>query len=158
MPDPQDPETFLRSKLDWSEPEDGPHRDLLDWYRQLISFRRRQPDLGTGDRKHVATAFNEGARWLVVRRGRFSIAANFADEAQAVPLECSGAVVLSSSAEVTLAGCRGASSGSLGQTGPGTFARPFGSGRRALRPADVRRLAGSNRRLGREGATPGRRC
>ena len=114
VPDPQDPETFLRSKLDWSEPEDGPHRDLLDWYRQLIAFRRRQPDLGTGDRKHVATAFNEGARWLLVHRGRFSIAANFADEAQAVPLECSGAVVLSSSAEVTLADVGGSTAGASG--------------------------------------------
>ena len=29
VPDPTSPETFARSKLDWSEPEREPHRDLL---------------------------------------------------------------------------------------------------------------------------------
>ena len=66
---------------------------ILDWHRQLIALRRREPDLGTGDRKQVSTAFDDDARWLVVRRGRFSIATNFADHPQSLPLkrEVSGA-------------------------------------------------------------------
>ena len=36
VPDPQDPETFRRSRLDWSEPAAEPHARLLAWYRDLI--------------------------------------------------------------------------------------------------------------------------
>jgi maltooligosyltrehalose trehalohydrolase len=39
VPDPQALETFKRSKLTW--PTDDSSRDMLDWYRQLISLRRR---------------------------------------------------------------------------------------------------------------------
>ncbi len=116
VPDPQDLTTFLSSKLDWAEPGRAPHAELLDWHRRLVALRRQQPDLGPGDLKQVTTAHDEEARWLVVRRGRFSVVANFAGVPQAVPLESSGSVVLSSSAEVWLevpedAGDGGAGSG-----------------------------------------------
>lgn len=94
-PDPQDEQTFLRSKLDWLETGRQPHLDLLEWHRQLIALRRSQPSLGSDDRKSVSTDFDDEARWLVVHRGRFSIAANFSERQQAVPL-ADGAVVLSS--------------------------------------------------------------
>ncbi len=45
MPDPQDRETFLRSKLDWSQPSSDPHAELLAWYRELIALRRARPEL-----------------------------------------------------------------------------------------------------------------
>jgi maltooligosyltrehalose trehalohydrolase len=96
VPDPQRVETFLRSKLDWSEPDREPHRSLLEWHRQLISLRRAEPDLSGHDRKLVRTAFDEEARWLVVSRGRFSIVANLAGERQAVPLAGAGSVVMTS--------------------------------------------------------------
>ncbi len=102
VPDPQDAETFRRSKLDWSEAQRGAHGELLEWYRQLIALRRQEPDLGTGDRKQVTTAFDEDARWLVVRRGRFSIAVNFADRPQSLPLESAGSVALASASDVVV--------------------------------------------------------
>jgi maltooligosyltrehalose trehalohydrolase len=40
VPDPQDPETFHRSKLDWGEPEKDEHAQLLTWYRDLLRLRR----------------------------------------------------------------------------------------------------------------------
>ena len=43
IPDPQDPATFARSKLDWDEIDTPPHREVLDWYRALIALRRRLP-------------------------------------------------------------------------------------------------------------------
>ena len=43
VPDPQDPETFLRSKLDWSAAGRGAVPALLDWYRSLIALRRAPP-------------------------------------------------------------------------------------------------------------------
>ena len=34
-----------RSKLDWTQPEQEPHRSLLSWYRSLIALRRARPEL-----------------------------------------------------------------------------------------------------------------
>lgn len=41
VPDPEDPATFERSRLDWDEPGRPPHAELLAWYRQLIARRSR---------------------------------------------------------------------------------------------------------------------
>jgi maltooligosyltrehalose trehalohydrolase len=43
MSDPNDPETFERSRLDWAELDEPAHRAMLDWYRKLIALRRRLP-------------------------------------------------------------------------------------------------------------------
>ena len=45
VPDPQDPQTFLSSKLDWSEPENGRHARVLAFYRALAALRRSRPEL-----------------------------------------------------------------------------------------------------------------
>ena len=45
VPDPQDPETFTRSKLNWAEAADGDHARLLELYRALIALRRSTPEL-----------------------------------------------------------------------------------------------------------------
>jgi malto-oligosyltrehalose trehalohydrolase len=56
VPDPQDPKTFHRSKLNWSEPTHDPHRQLLRWYQELIALRRAEPSLGAAS----AAAGNPG--------------------------------------------------------------------------------------------------
>ena len=43
VPDPQDPQTFLRSKLDWSELDRPENARMLDWYRTLTALRRTVP-------------------------------------------------------------------------------------------------------------------
>lgn len=43
VPDPQDPETFRRSKLDWSELLRPENARMLDWYRTLAALRRTIP-------------------------------------------------------------------------------------------------------------------
>ncbi|MFI5086295.1 MAG: malto-oligosyltrehalose trehalohydrolase, partial [Actinomycetales bacterium] len=48
VPDPQDPQTFRRSKLDWSEAESPAGAGLLGLYRQLTAFRRGHPELAAG--------------------------------------------------------------------------------------------------------------
>jgi len=45
VPDPQDPKTFLSSRLDWSETTQGRHARTLDRYRQLAALRRARPEL-----------------------------------------------------------------------------------------------------------------
>ncbi|MDA8300205.1 MAG: malto-oligosyltrehalose trehalohydrolase [Actinomycetota bacterium] len=104
VPDPQAPETFERSKLDWSELGREPHRTLLEWHRRLIALRRSEPDLASHERGATCCSFDEDRRWLVVRRGRFSIAANLAGGPREVPLHTGGSVVLASGAEARLVG------------------------------------------------------
>jgi maltooligosyltrehalose trehalohydrolase len=43
IPDPQDPETFRSSRLDWSEPAREPHASVLRLHRALLELRRREP-------------------------------------------------------------------------------------------------------------------
>ena len=51
IPDPQAQDTFDQSILDWNEKEGGPHRDMLAYYRALISLRKNHPLLQQRDRK-----------------------------------------------------------------------------------------------------------
>jgi maltooligosyltrehalose trehalohydrolase len=39
VPNPQEIETFARSKLNWSELSEAPHAEIYEWYRQLIHLR-----------------------------------------------------------------------------------------------------------------------
>ncbi|MGN6759885.1 MAG: malto-oligosyltrehalose trehalohydrolase [Leifsonia sp.] len=43
VPDPQDPQTYLRSKLDWSELSGRENVRMLEWYRALAALRRTVP-------------------------------------------------------------------------------------------------------------------
>ena len=87
IPDPQDEETFLRSKLDWDELEREPHSDVLEWYRRLIQLRRALPELTDGDLAAVEVVFDEEQRALVLQRGNVTLACNFSDGAVEVPVE-----------------------------------------------------------------------
>ena len=46
VPDPQDPETFTRSKLNWAEAAEGDHARLLELYRR--ADRAAPFDAGAG--------------------------------------------------------------------------------------------------------------
>jgi maltooligosyltrehalose trehalohydrolase len=74
LPDPQDPATFERSRLDWAEPGKERHAALLAWYRELIALRRSLPALTDPrlDRVHTEA----GPDWVVVRRGPVAVAVN----------------------------------------------------------------------------------
>ena len=76
LPNPQDPETFRRSTLDWSELDRAGHRDMLAFYRRLIALRKSRPELSDPrlDQVHVAC----GDQYLELRRGNCGVVANFA--------------------------------------------------------------------------------
>ena len=76
VPDPQDPATFERSRLDWAERDGERHASLLDWYRTLIALRRRVPALTDPRLDRTRTDCDPAAGWLVVRRGPVAVAAN----------------------------------------------------------------------------------
>lgn len=101
--DPQSPEAFARSKLDWSEPEREPHRSLLEWHRALIALRREVPELTDGRRDLTDVEVHEEGRWLRMTRGPITLA--FAvDRAAIVPLSGdAGQLVLASDPEIRVA-------------------------------------------------------
>lgn len=86
VPDPQDPETFTRSKLDWAEASGGDHARLLELYRALIALRRTTPDLTEPGFEDTAVDVSEDEGWLLLRRGRTEVAMNFSAEARRVPV------------------------------------------------------------------------
>ena len=89
VPDPQDPATFTNSKLDWSEVDSVDHADMLDWYKKLTRLRLHKPALIDGDLEAIETDFDEEARWLIVRRGPVTVAANLGESEMelAIPVE-----------------------------------------------------------------------
>jgi maltooligosyltrehalose trehalohydrolase len=94
IPDPQDPQTFQRSKLDWSELDTGEHARLLRVYQDLIALRRSETDLADPWLEHLIVDYDEQARWIVLRRGGLAVACNLGDEPVAVPV--TGELVLCS--------------------------------------------------------------
>jgi maltooligosyltrehalose trehalohydrolase len=87
VPDPGSPETFERSRLDWSEADREPHRSMLSWHQQLIQLRRELPQLTDGRLDLVRAEADPEGRWLLIQRGAVLVVANFSDAAVMVPIE-----------------------------------------------------------------------
>ena len=85
IPDPQDPDTFERSKLDWSEPERPAHARLLDCYRALIALRRNHPGLADPRLDQLTVDYDEQARWIVLHRNGVHVACNLGAHPVAIP-------------------------------------------------------------------------
>jgi maltooligosyltrehalose trehalohydrolase len=66
VPDPQATETFLRSRLRWSERSEGDHHRVLTLYRKLLAVRRNDPVLSTAPR--YALEVSAHASVLLLRR------------------------------------------------------------------------------------------
>ncbi|MEJ3404714.1 malto-oligosyltrehalose trehalohydrolase [Rathayibacter sp. YIM 133350] len=94
VPDPQDPQTFQRSKLDWGELDAGHHAHLLDLHRRLAALRRERAELTDPSYFTTAALCDEDARWLRMDRGSLRILVNFADEERELPLDGPAAVLL----------------------------------------------------------------
>ncbi len=92
VPDPQDPATFERSKLDWSEVQKAGHAEILDLYRKLIKLRRATPDL-TDPWLHQVEVWH-GDQHVVIRRGPCVVAANLAGTPQTVSVRALPRAVL----------------------------------------------------------------
>ncbi|WP_433204742.1 malto-oligosyltrehalose trehalohydrolase [Dactylosporangium sp. CS-047395] len=84
VPDPQNPETFVRSHLDWA----GLDQDMLALYRRLIALRKSLPDLSDPRLDRVHVIHDDGV--LLIRRGAHTVVANLTADPRTVPLrsEC----------------------------------------------------------------------
>jgi maltooligosyltrehalose trehalohydrolase len=112
VPDPNDEQTFLRSKLCWQEAGESWHGRLLDCYRSLIALRRARPELANPWLPGLRVDHDDEARWIVLHRtapgrgrgrGSLAVAVNLAEHAATVPLGRAPAKVLLSWSEAGLA-------------------------------------------------------
>ncbi|OUS96590.1 malto-oligosyltrehalose trehalohydrolase [Rhodococcus sp. NCIMB 12038] len=86
VPDPQDPETFERSKLDWDELVRDPHARLLECYRSLLRLRRERTELTDPWLANLSVDYDEAQQWIVVHRGALRLACNLSAEPVTVPV------------------------------------------------------------------------
>jgi maltooligosyltrehalose trehalohydrolase len=86
VPDPQDPATFERSKLNWAELDSERSAQLLELNQRLIRLRRDHPDLTDPRFDHSTTSSDHLRGWLLVERGQMIIVANFSDELAKIEL------------------------------------------------------------------------
>ena len=85
VPDPQDPQTFTRSKLQWDEIGSGTHARIHKTYRELIALRRSVADLTDPDFRHLSAEADEQRRWFRLRRDAVEILVNFGTEDLELP-------------------------------------------------------------------------
>jgi maltooligosyltrehalose trehalohydrolase len=69
VPDPQDPRTFERSRLDWSERQQPDHAGVLAWYRELLGLRASHPALRARARGTFSAAALSPDAVRIERRG-----------------------------------------------------------------------------------------
>ncbi len=72
--DPQDAETFHRSRLDWDERSTGRHAVVLDCYRRLARLRRELPQLTDPSFGSVSCTVDD--RVFTMRRGDLLVVVN----------------------------------------------------------------------------------
>jgi maltooligosyltrehalose trehalohydrolase len=104
IPDPQDEQTFLQSKLNWAELTEQPHRSLLQWYKDLITLRRNQSKLSDGNLNAVNVRFDEDAQWLVLERGTLRVACNLGKAPVDVEVGDTSRILLASDDSIALSG------------------------------------------------------
>ncbi len=102
VPDPMDPATVERSRLDWSEPGEPWHNDMLGLYRELIALRRTRPELS--DPRLDRFAVHGEDSWLLLHRGTLRLAVNLGAEPVAVPLGTTAGRTLLAGGDATAAG------------------------------------------------------
>jgi maltooligosyltrehalose trehalohydrolase len=96
VPDPQDPETLQRSKLDWTEPQREQHSELLSLYRELAVLRRTVPELTDPRFTQLRAEFDDETGWFRLDRGAVSVLANFGTDP--LPLPQGAQILLATSA------------------------------------------------------------
>jgi maltooligosyltrehalose trehalohydrolase len=93
--DPQSPEAFAASKLNWDLPADEPHACLLAYYRALLALRRQHECLGRCEKDRTTAICHQNPDWLVMERaagsgGRALIVCNFEPVALEIPVNSDG--------------------------------------------------------------------
>ena len=104
IPDPQNPETFLRSRLNWDELAEGDHAFILRWYKDLIRLRRSHPSLNSASPGRTHVACDAEKKWLSMTRGAIMVLCNLGMEPHVFDLSSGSSVLLASRAEMLQSG------------------------------------------------------
>jgi len=80
VPNPEDVETFEKSKLNWDEIGEGKHAEMLAWTKALIKLRRCTVALNDGDMHHLMVSTDDKRKTLVMQREEARILVNFGDQ------------------------------------------------------------------------------
>ena len=101
VPDPQDPETFTRSKLDWSELAQGAARAAARRAPRAARAAPGPPRPGRPrPRRRCAVSWDDADRWLVVHRGSLRVVVNLADQPREIDLDVPPTDVLFATGEL----------------------------------------------------------
>jgi maltooligosyltrehalose trehalohydrolase len=106
VPDPQEKQTFERSKLRWEETGEGEHAEMLDWYRRLIALRHNETALTCAKLDRVQVTFDEAQKWLWMSRGSIEVVLNAGETDVRLPVVHRYGVLLASSGGVNCDGDR----------------------------------------------------
>jgi maltooligosyltrehalose trehalohydrolase len=96
VPDPQDSDTYFRSRLNWAELDEEHHARMLELYRDLVHLRPHLPA--------EIHASAEGSSCLRIRRGRIELLASFRGGTSVRPSEGSSVVLHTEDAKYATAG------------------------------------------------------
>jgi maltooligosyltrehalose trehalohydrolase len=80
VPDPEDNESYQKSKLKWEEQGEGKHVEMLAWVKALIKLRRNTVCLNDGDMHRLEVSSNEEAGTLVMVREAVRVFVNFGNK------------------------------------------------------------------------------
>lgn len=81
---PQEPDSFDRSVLNWQERLQPEKEELLKWYRSLLKLRANHPQLQTGD--FLRGGASSSNHLLEIRRDNILVLCNFASAHKQTPL------------------------------------------------------------------------
>lgn len=101
IPDPNDEETFLRSKLDWESAAQEPHRSWLKLYQRLLSVRRARivpliKGISLGQASFdVLSPDAIDVRWPLLKRAGLRLIANFGRSPVGLREQTSGDLIYS---------------------------------------------------------------
>lgn len=103
VPDPQDPDTFARSHLDWDEVTAPGHARLLALYRDLARLRRERPELTDPLAAHTTVEVRDTdgkpeRRVYRFHRGSLSVLVNLSAVSTSFDVEPDADVLLSTAA------------------------------------------------------------
>jgi maltooligosyltrehalose trehalohydrolase len=101
-PDPQAPETFEKSKLNWESQGNSQQKTMLQYYKKLIQLRKALPALRNLNRDNLSVTYDEQHQTLQLQRwegdNHVYCFMNFSKEQQQFKLTAKGLkVVLNSS-------------------------------------------------------------
>jgi len=86
IPDPENRDTFTRSKLNWNDLKSPDHAQMLAWHRDLIHLRRATPALNNGEPGKTKVLYNQQEMWLSMSRGNIAVNVNLSQTDRQFPV------------------------------------------------------------------------